>query len=314
MTALDFGYLANPANGLGIVRARTLIGNLRLWDIPRSERALDTIIMEIGTSPIPGLYMLFDERHGKKKVYIGQTENLKSRLSHHINSPEHKIRNWDRAIVINDGRNASQSDINDENIRLTLENYLVRLFKINRYTVTTSASRSPSLSATQKTVVNTFKQEILILLTRKTKISKALTERGDDEVYNDEVHKLLSGKGHHIAQWKKRAAIVDQQPAFLRPGSAKKSGWQVTFRGNKPNSFKTKLEEGDGFLLMPRGPVLLIPLEKIKMHIISVDNTAFSRDTMDVFIRFDSDKIALVYKGNEMDVTPFAVAQYPPRN
>jgi hypothetical protein len=72
----DFGYLDNPANGLDIVRARTLLGNLRLWDIPRKEEALDIVINEIGQSPILGLYLLFDERNDKK-VYIGQSENLK---------------------------------------------------------------------------------------------------------------------------------------------------------------------------------------------------------------------------------------------
>ena len=260
MSNLDFGYLDNPANGLGIIRARTLIGNLRLWDIPRSEQALDLVVQEIGTNPIPGLYMLFDERHDRR-VYIGQTENLKSRLSSHIKSPDDKIKNWDRAIIINDARNATQSDVNDENIRLTLENYLVQLFKINRYKVVTSASRKPSLSPTQKTWINTFKQEILILLMRKAKISKPLTEKGDDEIYNDEVQKILRRKGHEISEWGKLNAVVDRQPTFLRPGSSKSKGWQVTFRGSTPSSFKTKLFEANGYLLVPRGPVLLIPLE-----------------------------------------------------
>lgn len=138
-----FGYLDNPANGLDIIRARTLLGNLRLWDMPRREAALDIVINEIGHSPIPGIYLLFDER-SEKKVYIGQSGNIKSRLLNHITTPEDRIKNWDRAIIINDARNASQSDFNDENIRLVLENYLVSLFKINRYNVTTSSTRNPS--------------------------------------------------------------------------------------------------------------------------------------------------------------------------
>lgn len=40
MSNLDFGYMDNPANGFGIIRSRTLLGNFRLWDIPRSEEAL----------------------------------------------------------------------------------------------------------------------------------------------------------------------------------------------------------------------------------------------------------------------------------
>jgi len=114
----NYGFINDPVNGLGIIRARTMLGNLRIWDIPRSEQALDMIVDEIGRSPIPGVYMLFDERSGKK-VYVGQTENIRGRLTNHIDLPEEKIKNWERAMIINDARNATYSDINDENIRLS---------------------------------------------------------------------------------------------------------------------------------------------------------------------------------------------------
>lgn len=309
MAIKDFGYLDNPSNGLDIVRARTLIGNLRLWDMPRSEEALDIIINEIGLSPIPGIYLLFDER-SDKKVYIGQSENLKSRLATHIKSPENKIKSWERVIIINDARNATQSDLNDENIRLILENYLVDLFKINRYKVTTVSSRSPSLSAAQKALVDSFKEELVVLLTRKSKITKVLTERGDDEVYNDEVQKILKSKGYKIDKWGKIEAIVNGQKTFLRPGSIKPNGWQVTFRGNKPDSFKTCLEQGTGYLLMPRGPILLIPLDEIRDFIKKNDKTAFKRDTIDIFVRFDEEKLVIVYKNAEKDITHNAIQPF----
>jgi len=294
MESRDFGYLDTPANGLDIVRARILIGNLRLWDIPRSEEALDLVINEIGHSPIPGIYLLFVDR-SDKKVYIGQSENLKNRLSAHMKSPEEKNKNWERAIIINDARNSTQSDLNDENIRLILENFLIKLFKINRYKVTTSSSRTPSLSSTQSTLVNTFKEELIVLLTRKSKITKVLTERNDDEVYIDEVRKTLERKGYKIQDWGKIEAIIDSKKTFIRPGSPKSKGWQVTFRGNKPDSFKTCLEKGDGFLLMPRGPIILISLNIIKNFVSKIDETAFERDTIDIFVRFDETKIFVIY-------------------
>jgi hypothetical protein len=306
MESRDFGYLDNPANGLGIVRARTLIGNLRLWDFPRSEEALDLVINEIGHSPIPGIYLLF-VAGSEKKVYIGQSENLKNRLSAHMKSPEEKIKNWDRVIIINDARNSIQSDLNDENIRLILENYLIKLFKINRYKVTTSSSRTPSLSSTQSTLVNSFKEELIVLLTRKNKISKVLTERNDDEVYIDEVRKILMRKGYKIQEWGKIEAIINSKKTFVRPGSQKSKGWQVTFRGNKPDSFKTCLEKGDGFLLMPRGSVMLIPLDNIRNFVLGIDEVAFERDTIDVFIRFEESKIFVVYKNLNLDVSSYSV-------
>ncbi len=310
MDARQFGYLENPANCLDIIRARTLLGNLRLWDIPRKEEALDIVINEIGHSPIPGIYMLFDER-SEKKVYIGQTENLKSRLSVHFSSPEDKIKNWERCIIINDARNASQSDLNDENIRLVLESYLVNLFKINRYKVMTITSRLPGLRATQMMLVNSFKDEIIVLLTRKSKITKVLTERGDDEVYNDEVKRTLELKRHKIDVWGKVEAQVDGKKTFIRPGSRKPKGWQVTFRGEKSEGFKKHLELGDGFLLMPRGPILLIPLKVILDLIKKNDPRAFERDTIDVFVRFDEKQIFLVYKDTEINVTSYTVLSYP---
>ncbi|MFQ5686910.1 MAG: GIY-YIG nuclease family protein [Candidatus Scalindua sp.] len=224
MSSREFGYLDNPANGLDIIRARTLVGNLRLWDIPKSEEALEIVINEIDNSPIPGIYMLFDKR-SDKKVYIGQSEDLKSRLVTHVKSPDEKIKNWERVIIINDARNASQSDLNDENIRLNLENYLISLFKINRYKVTTFSSRKPSLSATQKALVKSFKEELVVLLTRKSKITKVLTERGDDEVYNDEVKKILKRKKYKIDEWGKVEAVINGMKTFIRAGSSKPKGW-----------------------------------------------------------------------------------------
>ena len=310
MLSRDLGYQDNPANGFDIIRARTLVGNLRLWDLPRSEEALDITIKEIGHTHIPGIYLLLDEKHNKK-VYIGQSENLKNRLTNHIKSPEDKIKKWNRVIIINDARNSGLSDLSDENIRLYLEEYLVRLFKNNRYNVVTASSRTPSLSPTQKIMVISFKDEVNVLLTGYRKITKLLTERGDDEVYNDEVKKILEKKGYRIRGWGKVEAIVNKQKTFIRAGSLKSKGWQVTFRGNKTDSFKTCLENGEGYLLMPRGSILLIPLEIIKELILENDKNAFDRDTIDVFIKFDEMKIAVTYKKSETDITSYSVNPYP---
>jgi hypothetical protein len=303
----EYGYLSNPINGLGIVRARTVVGNLRMWDIPRSEEALETVVNEIGHSPIPSLYMLFDER-SEKKVYIGQTENLKGRLTTHMKTPEDKIKNWDRAIVINDGRNASQSDLNDENIRLVLEDYLVKLFKLNKYKIVTDSSRSPSLSSHQKILFLTYKEEIAILLSKKDKISKFITERADSEVYLDETKKILQRKGWSIQEWSDKYAVVNNLPAIIRPGSSKRKGWQVTFRGSKS---LLALKDGNGYLLMPRGKVLLIPLKEIRDFVLTIDASVFDRDTIDVFVRFDDNKIVLVYKDSELIITHHSVQEYP---
>jgi len=152
---------------------------------------------------------------------------------------------------------------------------------------------------------------LIVLLTRKNKITKVLTERGDDEIYNDEVRKALERKGYKINTWGKVEAEVNHRKTFIRAGSSKNKGWQVTFRGEKPNSFKKHLEVGDGFLLMPRGPILLIPLDTIRDFVKEIDNKAFERDTIDIFFRFDEKQIFGIYKNSEIDVTSCSVLNYP---
>lgn len=296
----DLGYWSIPANGLGIVRARTLLGNLRLWDFPRSEAALSQVIQEISQAPIPGIYVLIDERPNKR-VYIGQTENVFFRLATHIKTPDAKIKNWQRALIFNDGRSAPQSDLTEENIRLALEDYLVRLFKINRYEVVTSTTRAPVLSAQQTILVNAFREEINLLLSHKEKVSRFIFGQPDDEVHLDEVKKMLVQKGHTIQEWGTLYGTIDGQPTIIRPGSKKEKGWQVTFRGSKSLA---QLKKGSGFLLMPRGKVVFLPLHEIKSLVTATDPHALDRDTVDIFIRFEDERIWLIYKQGQKDITP----------
>jgi len=196
----DLGFQSLPENGLKIVRARTLLGNLRLWEIPRSEQALETVVEEIGRSPIPGLYVLLDERAEKRG-------------------------------------------------------------------------------------------------------------RLDDEVFLDDARKILIRRGFQIQQWGEKYATIDNQPVIIRPGSEKPKGWQVTFRGSKSLA---QLRAGEGFLLMNRGGLVFLPLCEVRDFILSVDAEAFQRDTIDVFLRFEEERIVLVYKTGEKDVTRYSVEPYPP--
>jgi len=61
---------------------------------------------------------------------------------------------------------------------------------------------------------------------------------------------------------------------------------------------------------MPRGPILLVPLEIIKELVLTNDKNAFERDTIDIFVRFDEEKILVVYKNSELDITSNSVLSY----
>lgn len=124
MSNNDIGYHEDPKNSDGIIRARTT-KQIRSWEIPRTMKALEVLNNELGKIEFPGIYTLFE---GKNKVYIGEAKNIYNRLKTHMANPEDKIKNWGKALVINDGRPATQSDFNDTVVRKALELYLIKLF------------------------------------------------------------------------------------------------------------------------------------------------------------------------------------------
>jgi len=291
MADSEIGYHEDPKNSNGIIRARTT-KQIRSWHIPRSIKALEKLNEEMGKIAFPGNYLLFDQM----KVYIGEAGNIYDRLKNHIKNPEDKIKNWDNALIFNDGRPATQSDFNDTVVRLALELYLIRLFKANKYRVV-SQGRQTTLNPIQKQTVNSLLQELNYFLLKKNIISKALEKEGLEEIFEDELKKLLTDQGKQIQKWTAYETIVDGQKAYIRPGSLKPKGWQITFR----DRFLNSLQKGDGYLLVSRDGVLLIPLRTVRKVV--KDKAAYQQNTIDVYILFTSEKITLSYKKNTIDVT-----------
>jgi len=298
MSNNDIGYHEDPKNSDGIIRARTT-KQIRSWELPRTMKALESLNNELGKIEFPGIYTLFE---GKNKVYIGEAKNVYNRLKTHMTNPEDKIKNWSKALVINDGRPATQSDFNDTVVRKALELYLIKLFKASKYTVV-AQGEPQKLNAIQKFLVNSLKEELNFFLLKKNVILKVLEEKGQEEVFGDELEKILEKSGRKIEEWGRYEAIIDGKKVFIRPGSKKTKGWQITFRGRKPGSFIDSLQKGDGYLLVSRNGVLLIPLTEVQKVIL--DKTAYEQDTIDIWIVFAEEKATLSYKKNTIDVTNF---------
>ncbi len=296
----EIGYYEDPKNGDDIIRARTT-RQIRSWEIPRSQKALEVLNDELGRIPFPGLYILFE---GRNKVYIGEAKSIYNRLKTHMSHPEDKINKWDRAIIINDGRPATQSDFNDTVVRKSLEIYLIKLFKANKYTVV-SQGEEQKLNAIQKVLVNSLIGELNFFLLKKNLIYKTLEKRGQEEVFGDELKRILEKSGKRIEKWERYKAIIDGEKIFIRSGSKKPKGWQITFRGRKPGSFIDSLQKGKGYLLVSRDGVLLIPLKVVQKVI--KDNTAYQQDTIDIWVVFTEEKVTLSYKKNSIDVTEFKI-------
>jgi len=292
------GYFENPKNGSEITRAWTT-GQLRLWKIPNSRKALEIVHKEFGHQDFPGIYILFD----RQKVYIGEAKSIYNRLLQHHENPDAKIKQWNQTIIINDGRIATQSLFNDTVVRRSLENHLNTLLKTNKYNVVSQAS--PQIAnPSQQPIINLLQREIDYVLIKQNVITKLLAEGGQQEIHLDELKKILDSKRYEIDEsaWSAYEAVVNRVKVFIRPGSEKKKGWQVTFR----DRFKKALEEEEGSLLMPRDGILLIPFSEIKKAI--KDPNAFGQNTIDIYIEFQSEGKALLwYKQTSIDVTSFKV-------
>ena len=298
MSNSNIGYQEDPENSEGIIRARTT-KQIRSWEIPRTMKALEVLNIELGRIEFPGIYILFE---GKNKVYIGEAKSIYIRLKTHMSNPEDKIKNWSKALIINDGRPAMQSDFNDTVVRKALELYLIKLFKANKYTVV-AQGEPQKLNAIQKFLVRTLREELNFFLLKKNVITKVLEEKGQEEVFGDELKKILEKSGRKIGEGGRYEAIIDDKKAFIRPGSKKPKGWQITFRGRKPGSFIDSLQKGEGYLLVSRNGILLIPLTEVQKVIL--DKTAYEQDTIDIWIVFAEEKVTLSYKRNTIDVTKF---------
>jgi len=302
MSDNDIGYHEDPRNHNLIIRARTT-KQIRSWEIPRTIKALEALNSELGKIEFPGLYILFESEN---KVYIGEAKNIYNRLKTHITQPEDKIKNWGKVIIINDGRPATQSDFNDAVVRKALELYLIRLFRANRYSVV-AQGEPQKLNAIQKFLVSSLEDELNFFFLKKNIITKVLEEHGQEEVFGDELRDILAKTGRKIQKWGTYEAIVDNEKVFIRPGSKKPKGWQITFRGRKPGSFIDSLQNGNGYLLVSRDGVLLIPLTEVQKVI--RDKSAYNQDTIDIWIVFTQDKATLTYKKNVIDVTHFRLTK-----
>ncbi len=295
----DIGYYEELINGFEIVRART-IRVIRSWDFPRSMDALNKIHEEFARDTFPGVYVLFESK--ASKVYIGEAKNLYSRLKTHLTNPEDKIKNWDRVIIISDGRLSSQSDFNDNVIRLAIELYLIKLFKLNKYSVVAQGEEQ-NINSQQKSILKSLLKELDFFLQKKALITKFIQNNNEKEILNDELKKILSKKNYSILDWSAYEADIDNEHVYIRPGSQKPKGWQITFR----DEFKRSLESGVGKLLIPRGRIILIPFSEL-IKIFEETEDVFSKSTIDIFIEFTQDgEVFLKYKKNIQNITQFAL-------
>src|SRR3989344_407261 len=296
----DLGFHEEPKDAKGIKRARTT-GELRAWEIPRGIKFLEVFKTETGGLDFPGLYILFSKGG---KVYVGEAKNLYIRLGQHNTTPEEKCKEWESAYIITDGRPATLSDFNDTVVRHTLELYLINLLKANKYTLL-SQGQDQQLTATQTQVSDSLRKELDFFLAKKTIITKLIEEEGLEEVFADELRRILEKKKKKIEKWGVKEAVIDGETIFIRPGSKKPNGWQITSRGRRPGSFIDSLQKGVGSLLISRDGIPIVPLREVQKVI--TDPKTYEQDTIDLWIVFKEEGVFLRYKESSIDITMYRI-------
>lgn len=298
MENAEMGFYEEPKNSNGIKRAKTT-RQIRSWEIDRSQKSFEVFRKETGQSSYPGMYILFE---GKNKAYVGQAKDIYDRIKTHMATPDEKIEKWNKMLIISDGRPANLSDLNDSVVRKGLELYLIQLLKVNKYHVV-SQGEPQNYNPTQNVLLKSYSDELDFFLLRKNLITKKLESKGQEEVFPDELKRILQIKGKKVERIGKHEAVIDGDKVFIRPGSKKPRGWQITFRGKKPGSFIDCLQKGEGFLMISRNDVPMVPLKEVR-KVVGKD-AILNQDTVDIWIVFEEEKTTLSYRDNCLDISKY---------
>jgi hypothetical protein len=291
-----YGWDIDPADGKGVVRGRTKLGQLVVWLIP-AEPLQGVVEEELGKGLAhPGLYVLLDDE--ADRAYTGESSNLKARLGQHLDHAPKELGRFDRALILNDGRAAVHSRFSDSNLREALEQATIRLLLDGgSYSLVNQQKRMPELSVTQQTLFESLRKELGHVLYELELITDRPRPTVDSGVIrpDDAAARFPRASITEIKGYEGKSA---GQPVFFRKGSEKPQGLQVTIRVGEP--FGKAVLRGDGFLCMNRGRCYLIPNSVIKSWL----GPKLEQQTVDVFLDIEGEMLKTA------GIEPMAVAQF----
>jgi hypothetical protein len=291
-----YGWDIDPADGRGVVRGRTKLGQLVVWLIP-ADPLQSVVEEELGKGLAhPGLYVLIDEQ--TDRVYIGESSNLRARLGQHLDHPPKELGRFDRALIVNDGRAAVHSRFNDSTLREALEQSAIKLFLDGEvHSVVNQQKKMPELSVTQQTLFEELRSELghvlyeLELITARPKpaVDSAIV-RPQDVQSRFPTRVISAIKGYE--------GTLDGAPIYFRKGSEKSQGLQVTIRVGEP--FGKAVLDGRGFLCYNRGRCYMIPNSEVRNWL----GSKLKNQTVDIFLRLGDETLWTA------GLNPMLVAQF----
>lgn len=292
----EYGWEEDPVQN-DIARARSKLGQLRIWRFPKQKVAEMTKQDFAGSLSYPSLYMLCTD--DSKKVYVGQTDDITQRLKSHQDNPPKEIQDWAFAIVINDARSSAQSIFNDATLRLDLEKRVINI--INNAAVVNKAKGAPELTVAQQALSERLRQELNYVLV-KLGFAKETTVKqiNEKEIPVKEMERILIEKGYDCKLGEYEGEI-NSEKVYIRDGSKKDKGWQVTLR----DEFRKAMKDGKGYLLINRGQGWLIPAKVLSNWL----GDKLEQSTVDIFLNLHTKELVSAAPIKSLNVANYGIDQ-----
>jgi hypothetical protein len=291
-----YGWDLDPADSKGVVRGRTKLGQLTLWLIP-AEPLRAVIDEELGKGlSHPGLYVLLDHESGR--AYVGESANLKSRLSQHLDHPPRELGRFDQVLILNDGRASVNSRFSDSTLREALEQATIGLFLDGgSHVLVNQQKKMPELSVTQQTLFERLREELGHVLYELEFITGRPRQFADSSPLRpqDAAARFPAAGITDIKGYEGRSGA---QTVYFRKGSEKPQGLQVTIRVGEP--FGKAVVAGEGLLCMNRGRCYLIPTAAVKSWL----GSKLENQTVDIFLDLEAQVLKTA------DIDPMPVDQF----
>ncbi len=275
----EYDFRSLPLIG-GIKRATT--DGLVLVEIEK-KNAVSAADKQLSGASFSGIYFLMSPEN--KKIYVGESSDIKKRLSDHCKKSPVAGFEFSKVIFIWDGRPVEISHFTETNLRKALEYVCINAFsECSRYEPVNTVSAPAAAGVYQEASIARFTDELLYLLYEFHLISKPPEEiEPSIELSALEIKELLGRNNINVEienfDEAKRTIEYGKTTIFYRPGSPKTLGWQITLR----DIFLDELFSGKNeiLFLFSRNIAFLIPSEFFK-DTLSGEKTGV---TMDFFIK-----------------------------
>lgn len=253
------------------------------------------------------LYLLVNNE--AETVYIGETENAKSRISQHrkggppVRGGAHA---FDKVAVIWDGRPVQTTKFSDSTVRKSLEAELIRAFRgFGKYRPVNASGSGSRPNLQQKETISRFREEMFFILHKFGYLEQVPEEARQSRALTDEETMALLGSSGFAGDKKGRwVKCPDGRTVYSVPASEKPSGWQITVRDDLMRMFEER--DPNLYVLLQRTRPYLFPSGFLGPLVLRNRG----KNTVDIYVD-DRKSFLKCGRQNGIDVSEYAL-DWPP--